>query len=707
MKKLLLILCSFAFAINLSAQVGPKGPALTTNTTTYTVEQLIQEIFVNGCVEVSNITINGGGAAGYFDATGTSFPFATDGIIIASGAVSNAQGPNSSGSLGSTLSSGGDPDLQLLIPGYTINDATILEFDFVPSSDTINFEYIFGSEEYPEYVGSSFNDVFGFFLSGPGISGPYSGGAINIALIPGTTLPVTIDNVNIGSYSAFYIDNTGGDACQYDGFTVPLTATAIITACQTYHIKLAIGDAGDSAYDSGVFFASGSFDSGGNVLMENPDPIFGENNELYEGCQNYYVFSRLDQSAAALLDSIQVFLNYGGDATYGADYTALPYSIWISVGEIYDTIWFEAFNDGILESIEFFTIDLLSGCPCSLESVSDTIWINDFIIFKAGVTPNDLRYCDGEAPDSIMIRGYSDSHPSEFLYYQWSTGVVGPTDSIIWVHPSPGYNIYYATISDLCESHVTDSCIIVISDLSGTTFDIQSNALCRDDCLGEMHVSPDGISPPFTLQWVFSVTGTPAPSEDMFGLCRGFYYLKVSDAVGCFVNHSFNIVDPVELEIDYFNLVPDYYGCSGQANPVVLGGTPPYFYAWSSGGSGSPATDLCPGVHTVTITDANGCSVSDVFIIDNLTEVDNFVKNNKVKVYPNPSNSGNITMEFEYTQEKMEVELIDINGRIINCEDIPAKTIMYVLKNIPNGTYMLRVTTENNLILLQRIVVNQ
>ena len=191
-----------------------------------------------------------------------------DGIILSSGQAGYAVGPDDSNSRGYNHTLAGDPDLTSLANNFTTYDAAILEFDFVPQSDTLRFNYVFGSEEYPEYVGSPYNDVFGFFLSGPGIAGPYSGGAENIALIPGTSNAVSINNVNNG-YSftepasgpcnncAYYVDNSSGAEVQYDAFTTVLTAQAVVVPCQTYHIKIAISDAGDGALDSGVFLEEG------------------------------------------------------------------------------------------------------------------------------------------------------------------------------------------------------------------------------------------------------------------------------------------------------------------------------------------------------------------------------------------------------------------------------------------------------------------
>ncbi|MGM0650722.1 MAG: choice-of-anchor L domain-containing protein, partial [Bacteroidota bacterium] len=139
-------------------------------------EVLIQDSLITGCVTASDVTTNHPDAAfGAFTNDNPDFPFES-GIIMATGDIANAEGPNNSGSTGSTLGSGSDPDLDDLI-SYDINDATVIEFDFVPASDTIRFNYIFGSEEFPEFANTNYNDVFGFFISGPGINGPYSDNA--------------------------------------------------------------------------------------------------------------------------------------------------------------------------------------------------------------------------------------------------------------------------------------------------------------------------------------------------------------------------------------------------------------------------------------------------------------------------------------------------------------------------------------------------
>lgn len=142
------------------------------------------------------------------------------------------------------------------------------------------FQFVFGSEEYPEYV-NQFNDVFGFFINGPGINGPHSNNSKNIALIPGTNTPVSINNVNEGNNSEYFVVNDL-DFIQYDGFTTVFTAESEVQPMQTYHIKLAIGDGVDHFYDSGVLLQASSFCSGPQTGVGRIDQQpSGENFKIY------------------------------------------------------------------------------------------------------------------------------------------------------------------------------------------------------------------------------------------------------------------------------------------------------------------------------------------------------------------------------------------------------------------------------------------
>jgi len=173
------------------------------------------------------------------------------GIILSTGFIRNALGPNEYAGATGVLELPGDEDLEALIPGYDTFDATILEFEFVPLFDTLYISFVFGSEEYNEWVGSPYNDVFGFFLNGE-----------NIALVPGTGDRISINSINNNNNSEYFIDNDDrpGPFCtEMDGYTVLMTATGIVTPGETHSIKLAIADAGDRSFDSWVFIGTEGF----------------------------------------------------------------------------------------------------------------------------------------------------------------------------------------------------------------------------------------------------------------------------------------------------------------------------------------------------------------------------------------------------------------------------------------------------------------
>ncbi len=259
MKKIYKImkLLSVVFILGISLQFSKAQLVVVDTVTDYT--QLVDDFILSG-VTVSNIEhINASLAIGSFS-NGYSTNIGVDnGIILSTGNINDVSGPvtNFASTNNDTT---GDSDLGSLIPGYTTNDAAILEFDLIPDGNVLVFNYVFGSEEYPEWVSTSFNDVFALFISGPGIAGKQ-----NTAVIPGTTWPVTIDNVNnvIPSYSQYYIDNEalGGTTITYDGFTTVLEAQADVIPGETYHLKIAIADAGDNSYDSGVFLQCPSLKS--------------------------------------------------------------------------------------------------------------------------------------------------------------------------------------------------------------------------------------------------------------------------------------------------------------------------------------------------------------------------------------------------------------------------------------------------------------
>lgn len=229
--------------------------------TTYatSADELVNEL-LGGDIQVSNFHMQSSSRSAGLFTGGLEIIGFESGIVLSSGNIANVVGQNASDSMSYVNYLPGDSDLGSLIPGYNTYDSTFLEFDFVVNNDVISFQYVFSSEEYNEWVNTSFNDVFGFFLDG-----------VNIAKLPGSKVNVSINNVNNGnpygfnvSNPQYYINNDLSDGggqvyTEMDGLTVVLSVQASVTPGKTHHIKLAIADAGDFVYDSNVFIKAQSF----------------------------------------------------------------------------------------------------------------------------------------------------------------------------------------------------------------------------------------------------------------------------------------------------------------------------------------------------------------------------------------------------------------------------------------------------------------
>ena len=384
MNKCLLVLLVISFSAHVNSQIIVDQ--------TVTPEDAVNNILLGSGVIAENITFSGDlNQIGSFSANGSNVPLG-EGVILGTGNVNFASSPdffdedipgpggnnNTGGGGGGGNFGVGDPDLQI-IANVDVNDAAILEFDFEATGDTVQFNFVFASEEYPEYVCGTVNDAFGFFLSGPGINGGgvYEDNAINLAQIPDTDppVPVTINSVNPGvagtngqdincddidlnwsDYNIYYIandtQNTDPSIIEYDGFTVVLTAKSAVECGGQYHIKMAIADGGDTAFDSAVFLQAGSFESSAIEISSTAaiagNLTFAGDSVIVEGCNNaqFSFFS----SNTDLADTIRFEIL--GSAENMTDYESIADSIIIPQGESEGFITIEAFDDSIVEGYE-------------------------------------------------------------------------------------------------------------------------------------------------------------------------------------------------------------------------------------------------------------------------------------------------------------------------------------------------------------------
>ncbi|WP_139346724.1 choice-of-anchor L domain-containing protein [Sinomonas mesophila] len=261
-------------ALSLSA-LPAQAVTSTVDLTTLTPNDLASTLLGAG-VTASNVTYTGAPvASGTFSGGAASVGFDT-GVILTSGSAAGAMGPNSLPNTTTANGLAGDADLTALSSVPT-RDASVLEFDFTPNADTVYFEYVFGSEEYLEFVGSDFNDSFAFFVNGVNYATVDNGGVLE---------PITINNINPGSNASLYVDNPGTLNVEYDGLTTVLTFMAPVNTGVPNHIKLAIADGSDEVLDSGVFLKAGSFSTtppagpakvtgGGKVAQSDGDVTLG------------------------------------------------------------------------------------------------------------------------------------------------------------------------------------------------------------------------------------------------------------------------------------------------------------------------------------------------------------------------------------------------------------------------------------------------
>jgi len=369
------LLIFFIFSsLSLSAQIEVEPTGVL-----FTPESLITSVFLDSGVEVLEVTHEGtDNSVGYFT-NGQSDIGIGRGIIMSTGLVTTAASENDAGGTSGQTSGTNVNDPFLSTISADIQDITKYTIRFIPTSDTLRFRYTFASEEYPEFTCSNFNDIFGFFIYGPGISGPFPNNAANIALVPAlndptgltfTDLPVTINNVNPGQvggngmlenctppdgsldFGSYYRDNAGSENLTFDGYLKTFFAQMVVTPCEEYTIVLSLADGFDNNFDSAVFLEARSFGTGALQVELN---TFSLDGSLSEGCTDGAITFELPTVAEA---DIPLDYTIFGTATPGVDYSTIPSDLFIPAGESIISIPIVVFEDGIAEPIETIGIDI-------------------------------------------------------------------------------------------------------------------------------------------------------------------------------------------------------------------------------------------------------------------------------------------------------------------------------------------------------------
>ena len=586
---------------------------------------LVDNVLLGGGITTSNHSYQGDSVQiGWFDAINTNLGI-NSGIVMCTGNVYELS-PDSLFPFGPAFNTVTDPDLlavansvpPLLPAPFTnsftvssINDVAVLEFDFIPTSDSLIFKYVFGSQEYFTFENTQYNDVFGFFLSGPGITGPWTApatnpnGSVNLAVVPNANppLPITISSINSVTpiNQQYFVPNqgTGLDTiASADGFTTILTARALVQCGETYHIRLAIADGTDGGLSSYVWLDGGSFFS----------PVLSISDDL--GIDSSFM-------NIACIPSIKLTASGGNGVAYqwfdqNGTIIGVDSSILVGVGNYVvsaSTAGCSLFSD---------TLRVISVSDSLPPTTLNCIWEEDGYMYFDWVHP-------AGASNSTVYNIMGSQNIGST--YSSIASVSYPID--LYSHPlssiPANIEFFYITTASTCAQDIISS-----DTLGSVKLDISSsNVSCWNDSDGRIAIDmTSNVITPFTYILDNVPNPLPYPGDSIFsGLSAGTYSLTITDSASCYINNMITITAPNSplQALTSGDLGLCHSDSTSISVAYAAGGTAPYSYSWYSSTVGSPSTiisttdtafGLTSGVYFAEVTDANGCdTVSSVQVL--------------------------------------------------------------------------------------------
>lgn len=611
--KFILSLFSILLGASLQAQL--------TVTSTMTPLQYVQDVLVGAGVQVSNVTFNGnanysGNQIGKFDYVGTQIDFSS-GIVMGSGGVAGLKGPNNLGGH-STPPNGTSVagDAQLDLYSNDLNDIGKLEFDFIPAGNTVSFNFRFGSDEYDEFVCSSFFDVFGFFVTAltPG-GGTYSN--TNLALVPGTTLPITINTINNGTPGGFYLPGTcnaangsnaqwqanttyyagaPGTHFQADGMTKSINITFNVVCGEPYHFKFAIADVGDGAFDSWVLFESGSFNS--DAVQVSVATVTGDSSVI-EGCTTAdFIFTRPVSDTA---NALTINYNIAGTAIQGTDYPTLTNPIFFAPGQDSVVITLAPIQDNLSEGPEsvIITVFIINECGDTIVS-EGTVWILDKPNINIDLTDINA-VCSSDSV--LMTASASGGFPP--YTYAWSNGQNGvPAYGAVSVN---GPTDYYVTATDVCGFSQVDTLTITLNQTLSIDSLLQYPATACTPT-GAVSGFASGFSGVPLYEWAGPGANSPnSTTASVFqNLSSGWYFFTITDNV-C------SLTDSIFVEQDMAPIAKftasSVNGCSPMTVTFTNTSENSSTYKWDFG-NGQTLNTNDKTTHTIVFTQSTTVSLN-------------------------------------------------------------------------------------------------
>jgi gliding motility-associated-like protein len=586
---------------------------MTVSSGVLTPQQYVNNLVGPG-ISVSNVTYTGTNAQiGTFG--GTSNIGFTGGVVLSSGAASELVGPANLATGGQVNVSGitntmnptignlltiANANLQSLGLGSATlaTDGAILEFDFVPISNVVSFNFVFSSDEYLTYVNTQFNDIFGFFVAGPGITGPYSApggfpnGSVNLALVPGTNSPITISTIHPNLNSQYYIDNAGGQTHTMNGFTIPIPITFDVICGETYHFKFAVADVADNYLSTAVFLENDSFTSPPvDLTLETASG----SDTIPEACVDANVL--FIRSACESLDTLIVDYTVTGTAQNGVDFNIAASPITMLPGQDTAAINIVPIVDVIPEGTETIIVQVSyidgQGNP---QVISGTLFLSDIQPVVLDETDLTLKCFN----DSIVI-GIDASGGSESFTYDWESSASDSTTDVVSILQNGSYD-YIVTVTDECLGDFVDTVTVIMDQTLAIDTIWVGPATCEPVGYVSAFISGQTVTPQQNVQYTWTGPGPNSPNfinaSVWTDLSSGWYYINVQDAV-CEVNDS-AFVDIENAPVATINsLITN--GCSPLSVNFINTSQNATSYEWDFGdGSVINTTDQSGQMHEFT-----------------------------------------------------------------------------------------------------------
>ncbi len=566
--------------------------------TGFNANQLAQMLVGQG-VSVFNASLKGkANQYAKFSVDKSALPI-DSGVVLTSGkakTVGNTIGVNGSQNLfaSNSIGTAGDVDLNGIFGINNTREACVLEFDFIPQGDSINVNYIFTSEEYDGFVCSNVNDAFAFIISGLGFSTP-----TNIALIPSTNIPISVNSINGGlncsgpgcdinnctslgqgsPFRAYYVDNAAGNYLTHYGRTVTLHASTSVQRCTTYHIKLVIADVADGAFDSAVFLQAGSFSSPVNASLQLVNTYTdATNNILVERCHPDGKIQLLRNVNANNALPMQVRLKYTGTATYGIDYNNADTIINFQPYQDTAFVNINIVDDGLGDDNETIVIKLVNGCVLFSDSI--TILVKEKWTYT---NSQQLNICSYE--NKNLKSSFTDSVTNSFM---WSTG---NTTNNITVNTTGSYWVN-AVYKNSCTQ--SDTFKIAVDNFTITTSN--NISLCRNDSTTITYISNQ---PTTTRLW-----STGSADSIIVVKIAANYWLIAKNYLGCIAKDTTIISTKVSPIITLPKAIGFCKGDSTLLDATTVAGTK---YLWNNGDTTSKIWTATQGLFTI-MANLNGCT---------------------------------------------------------------------------------------------------